>query len=257
MGDLEAPDTLAAALEGAHGVFSVQRPDLTGTNSERRHGFALVDAALDAGVSHFVHSSVCQVEDHEAFPRWDEGYWSVSYWTDKWAVEQKVRDAGFPCWTVMRPSFIMENLTDAKARYLYPQLRDGLLLTPIRPESKVQLIAGDDIGAFVHAAFEDPQTFCGKAIELAGDEMTVADIAETLQTVLEVPVRSRSVSAQEALSAGLAATWVRSQEWVNDVGYHVDRTRLDDYRIPLTTLRDWAERHRDLITIRNPEGSQA
>src|SRR5438067_2479958 len=44
-GDLDQPETLAAALAGVYGVFSLLRPDADGSDSERRHGFALIEAA--------------------------------------------------------------------------------------------------------------------------------------------------------------------------------------------------------------------
>lgn len=247
VGSFEDTPALVAALDGAAGAFSVQRPDADNSNSERRHGAALVEAARQAGVAQFVHSSVCQVDDHAQFPRWDEGYWSRSYWTDKAAVEDMVRGAGFASITILRPSFIMENFTRAKSRFLYPQLTDGLLLTPIAPDSAVQLIASDDIGAFAAAAFADPAQFGNETIELAGDSLRTGEIAAILGDVLDRPVEARSVTPDEALAAGLPAAWVRSQEWINDVGYQIDQSQLARYRVPLTSFRTWASEHRDVI----------
>ena len=94
-GDFDDPDALDAASRDVNGVFSVQVPDTTGTDSERRHGFALVRAAAANGVAHFVHTSVSCAGRHETFPRWADGYWSRKYWTDKWDIEQAVRGASF------------------------------------------------------------------------------------------------------------------------------------------------------------------
>lgn len=246
--DFEQPEALAAALEGVVSLFSIQRPDLDNSNSERRHGFALIEAAKAAGVSHFVHSSVCQVADHEHFPRWDEGYWSISYWTDKWAVEEKLRAAAFPKWTILRPSFIMENFTFGKAQYLFPQLEQGELLTPIAHDSNVQMIAGDDIGALAAAAFTDPTRFNGKIIELVGDEMTVDGIAAVLQNEYKTRIKVSSVSPETALEAGLAPGWVRSQEWINEVGYQVDPEPLKEFPVELTGFQNWVhEHHADIV----------
>lgn len=249
VGDFEKPETLAAAMDGAAGVFSLLRPDFDNSNSEYRHGEALVEAAKAAGIEHFVHSSVCQVEGYEDFPRWDEGYWSVSYWRDKWLVEEMVRNAGLAKWTILRPSFIMENFATAKASFLFPQLQEGILLTPVKPDAKVQLIAADDIGAFAAAAFANPALFSHEAIDLAGDELFIGDIADTLGDVLGGKVTAVSVSPDKAEESGLAPTWIRSQEWINDVGYHVDLGALDQYGIAMTSFRNWVERHRAAISI--------
>src|ERR1700704_81732 len=55
--DLDQPETLNAAFEGAHGVFLVTTSSLEGTD-ERKQGTAAVKAASDAGVKHFIWSTL-------------------------------------------------------------------------------------------------------------------------------------------------------------------------------------------------------
>src|SRR5690606_35954865 len=57
-GDMDRPETLRPALDGAYGVFSVQNFWETGYEREIQQGIALADAAHAAGVQHFVYSSV-------------------------------------------------------------------------------------------------------------------------------------------------------------------------------------------------------
>src|ERR1700746_1531344 len=59
--DLDRPETLKAALEGAHGVFLVTDSWLNGAD-EFKQGTAAVAAAKDAGVRHFVWSTLPDVE---------------------------------------------------------------------------------------------------------------------------------------------------------------------------------------------------
>jgi uncharacterized protein YbjT (DUF2867 family) len=54
--DLNRPETLQAAFEGAYGVFLVTTSSLEGTD-ERKQGAAAVQAARDAGVKHVVWST--------------------------------------------------------------------------------------------------------------------------------------------------------------------------------------------------------
>jgi len=243
VGDLNRPETLRPAMQGVTGVFSVQRPDADGSDSERRHGYALIEAALAAGVRHFVQSSVCQAGTHASFPRWQEGYWAQKYWTDKWDVEQAVRAAGFAHWTILRPTFIMENFTRTKAQFLYPQMRQGVIVTPVRPEAKLQLIAGADIGAFAAAALGDPTRFGGRTIDLVGDTLTMEATCATLARALGKRLVLQSVSPAAALQAGIPERWVRSQEWINDVGYRADDREVRNFGVPLTSLADWAVHH--------------
>ncbi len=250
-GDMGEPDSLAAAMRDVHGVFSMQRPDVDGTDSERRHGFALVDAARKAGVRHVVHASVCQSGQHASFPRWDDGYWSQKYWTDKWDVEQAVREAGFAHWTVLKPAFMMENFAEPKAKILFPHLRQGRIITPVRPDTRLQLIAGDDIGAIAQAAFASPSRFDRECIDLAGDTLTMSEVAAVLGKALRRTVVLQSVSPAEAQQAGIFASWVRAQEWINEVGYRVDIAALAAYGIPLTSFAAWVQRHAGEIVVEN------
>jgi uncharacterized protein YbjT (DUF2867 family) len=248
-GDLDDPASLDAAMAGVRGLFSVLKPDAAGGDLERSQGVALVEAAARAGVRQIVHSSVCQGGTHESFPKWNEAYWSVSYWTHKWEVEQAVRAAGFEHWTILRPSFIMTNLTHGRAQVLFPQLREGRLVSPVLPGVPVQMIAPEDIGAFALAAFQAPRRFAAETIELAGEQLTMAEIAAILGEVLDKRVGAQSLSPEEAVASGIPASWVRSQEWTNEVGYRVDRSRLPAYGVPLTGFREWVKHHREEFDV--------
>lgn len=243
-GDLDDFASIESALRGVAGVFSIQAPDIHGTDSERRHGLALVRAARAAGVRHFVHTSVTANGTHAAFPRWGSGYWNEKYWTDKWAVESAAIVAGFPFWTVLRPAFFMENFLPPKVSHMFPGLQRGELITALHPETRMQLIAGDDIGAFACAAFNRPVSFCGKTIELAVEGLTMAQIAAVLSRVLGNTITAASVPPEHALKRGLMPGWVRTQEFRNEVGYHVDIDALKPWGIALTPFESWVRKHR-------------
>src|SRR5881396_3013599 len=59
--DLNRPETLKAAFEGAHGVFLVTNFREAGTD-ELKQATAAVRAAKDAGVEHFIWSTLPDVE---------------------------------------------------------------------------------------------------------------------------------------------------------------------------------------------------
>src|SRR5258708_40168832 len=58
--DFDRPETLKAALEGAHGVFLITNFGVKGTD-EIKQAAAVVRAAQDAGVKHFVWSTLPDV----------------------------------------------------------------------------------------------------------------------------------------------------------------------------------------------------
>ena len=248
-GDMEDAGSLAAAMEGVAGVFSVQVPDVQGNDSERRHGMALVAAARSAGVPHFVHTSVSGTAQRTGFPRWASGYWSQKYWNDKWEIEEAVRSAGLAAWTVLRPAFLMDNFARPKVAWMFPHLAQGEIATALHDHTRIQLIAADDVGEFAAAAFEEPDRFSGHGVDLAAQALTMAEVAQTLAGVLGRPVSATALTPEQAIARGLHQGWVRSQEWTNEVGYQADIEALARWRIPLTSFESWAHRHRNAIGI--------
>ncbi|ROZ69219.1 NmrA family NAD(P)-binding protein [Ramlibacter sp. WS9] len=248
-GDMEDPASLAAAMQGAAGVFSVQVPDTRGDDSERRHGLALIHAARAAGVAQFVHTSVSGTAQRTSFARWASGYWSQKYWNDKWDVEEAVRRAGFAAWTVLRPAFLMDNFAQPKSAWMFPQLRHGEIATALLAQTRLQLIAADDVGAFAAAAFDDRKAFGSREVDLAAEALTMGEIAGVLARTTDRPIAALSLTPGEALARGLNPGWVRSQEWTNEVGYQADIEGLARWQIPLTSFEVWAQRHRSAIGI--------
>jgi uncharacterized protein YbjT (DUF2867 family) len=174
-GDMDNRAELDAAFEGAHGVFSVQNYWLpnVGFDGEIKQGKAVADAAKAAGVQHLVYSSVGAA--HRGMGQ--------KHFDSKWAVEQYLHSLGLP-FTILRPVAFMENFNWNRA-YILNGTFSGMGL---RPEKERQLIAVEDIAAFVALAFANPQQYLGKTIELAGDALTESQTAETFSKVIGRPV---------------------------------------------------------------------
>src|SRR5712675_1254669 len=101
--DLDRPETLKAAFEGAHGVFLVTNFGEEGTD-EIKQATAAVRAAKDAGVKHFVWSTL---PDAEAISK---GKLHVPHFTGKAKVDRMVREAGFANHTFVIAPFYYQNL---------------------------------------------------------------------------------------------------------------------------------------------------
>ena len=86
--DLNLPETLKAAFEGAHGVFLVTNFWEQGTD-ERKEATAAIRAAKDAGVEHFVWSTLPNVEAISG------GKFDVPHFTGKAKIDRIVKEAGF------------------------------------------------------------------------------------------------------------------------------------------------------------------
>ncbi|MGF6702002.1 uncharacterized protein YbjT (DUF2867 family) [Paraburkholderia sp. MM5496-R1] len=248
-GDLDDRDLLAKAMEGVGSVFSVLLTDFDRSDRERRQGFALVNAARNAEVPQFVHTSVAQAGNHETFPGWSEKRWNRKYWTDKWDVEEAVRAAGFESWTVLQPAFMMDNLAEPKAGAMFPHLREGLLLSALLPDARLDWIAADDVGALAASALNDPQRWHGETVPLASEKLTMSEVANRLNNVLGAQINVSHVSPDEARAKGLAPGWVNAQEWINAVGYRVDIDSLSKRGVQLTPMVDWIDANRQHIVL--------
>src|SRR3982075_2651394 len=140
-GDLDDEATLRGALAGAWGVFGVQNAGETGAEREEAQGKRLATLAREAGVEHFVYTSVGSAHKRTGVPHFDS----------KWRIEETVRGLRFPSHVILRPVAFMENL-------LAPfSLQGSTLAWALGPGTKLQMIAVDDIGWFGPRAVPRPR----------------------------------------------------------------------------------------------------
>src|SRR5882672_6415321 len=106
LADLNRPETLKSAFEGAHGVFLVTNPREQGAD-ERKQATAAVHVAKDAKVQHLIWSTLPDVEAISG------GKLNVPHFTGKAKVDRIVKDAGFPNHTFVIAPFYYQNLVGA------------------------------------------------------------------------------------------------------------------------------------------------
>src|SRR3989449_10492834 len=99
-GDLDDEATLRRALDGAWGVFGVQNAGEAGVEREEAQGKRLATLAREAGVQHYVYTSVGSAHKKTGVPHFE----------NKWRIEETVRGLRFPSHVILRPGFFMENL---------------------------------------------------------------------------------------------------------------------------------------------------
>ncbi|MDX6740694.1 NmrA family NAD(P)-binding protein [Actinocorallia sp. A-T 12471] len=246
-GDLTDRDSVIRAAEGARAVFSVQIAPLTADGfdfaGEVAQAVNLVEAAKAAGVPQFVQTSTVGAGQHTETPGWAEGRWgSVAPSMDaKAEIQDHVRAAGFPRWTLIKPGFFMENFLPS-AGFLFPRGVEGGLVSVLKPTTRLSLVATDDVGVAVAAAVADPARFDRVELEFASDHMSLTEIAAILSRALGTPLDAPDMTEHEALAAGMPAMGA-SHEWLN-VAEQPGRPRYArDLGIPLTTFAEWAERN--------------
>ncbi len=149
LGDLTRPDSLVNAFKGAYGVFVVT--NFWESADEINQGKAAIEAAKVANVTHFIWSTLPNVEEIS------KGKFEVPHFTGKSMVDEAVKAAGFTYYTFVQPPFYFQNL----GGQLGPQKQqDGSLgwALPLDPSKKVIHMADiNDLGKVVTGAFLNPE----------------------------------------------------------------------------------------------------
>ena len=228
-GDMDDLASLKKAMVGVHGVYSVQDFFTAGAAREVQQGKNMADAALDAGVEHFVFSSVGGAERDSGIPHFET----------KWEIEKHIRKLGLPA-TMFRPVGFMEN-------YYIPllegQILKGRLFDPVRDDKPLQTIASDDIGKFIGLAFAQPERFIGLELEIAGSELTSPQAAEVFSRVLGRRVKVHHLP-MTAFRLSMGKEWYQMFTWLNRSGFQADipALRRNYPEVPLTSLEEWLRR---------------
>jgi uncharacterized protein YbjT (DUF2867 family) len=228
-GDLDDRTSLARALDGVYGVYSVQSHTEKGIEGEIHQGIALADAARSENVSHLVYSSVGSADQHTGVPHFDS----------KFQIEEHIRKLGLP-YTIIRPVFFMENWLGMRAR-----IESGTLTLPLKPDTRLQMIAVDDIGAFVAMAFEFPGRWQSHALDIAGDELSMNQVSQALGRLFGEDVKYVQ-APWDKFEQQAGHEMMLMFKWFEDVGYHADIPVLRQQHQSLMSFERWM--HSKLVT---------
>jgi uncharacterized protein YbjT (DUF2867 family) len=225
-GDLDDESSLRRALAGAWGVFGVQNAGEAGVEREEEQGKRLATLAREAGVEHYVYTSVGSADKQTGVPHFD----------NKWRIEGTVRALHFPSHVILRPVFFMENLVAPFS------LQGSTLAWALAPETKLQMIAVDDIGWFGAQAFTNAAVLNRREIDLAGDVRTMPEAAKILTKVLGRPIEFAQTPIEQVRQ--YSKEMALMLEWFERVGYSAEIAGLErEFGHALTKLPDWARRN--------------
>jgi uncharacterized protein YbjT (DUF2867 family) len=236
-GDLEDRSSIERVLDGVHGVFSVQQSWETGVEGEVRQGVLLADAAKAAGVDHYVYSSVGSAHRETGIPHFES----------KWEVEEHVRGSGVP-YTVLRPVFFMQNW-----EFMGEPILGGTLPQPLDPDKPFQMVDANDIGVFATMAFENPGEWIGREVDLAGDEMTMPQIADTFSRVIGRQVDYFQVPWDQ-FEEQMGEEYAVMYRWFDKHGYEADIAVLKEEHPGLVTFEQYLRANGWENTGSSPEG---
>lgn len=221
-------DTIAIrhAMEGVHGVFSVQPSSPSGELSDEdevRYGIGIADLAAESAVEHLVYTSVSAVSNKPT---------GMGHFDSKAQIEAHIRTLPIRS-TIVRPAAFMDML-------MMPGfgLDEGCFTFLPRPEQSMQFIAVDDIGKFVAVIFGDPARFGGATLELASDSVTGRDLENLFTEAAGRPIAyARFPDAVLAANPFLAKLTALLDE--GPLAGHADLNALRDINPEMQSFATW------------------
>jgi uncharacterized protein YbjT (DUF2867 family) len=182
---------LVTAFTGAEGVY-LMTPQLDPQdNAEFALGKELADAAVEAGVSHIVFSTLENVD------KITNGKKLVPHFTEKALVADYIRSLPVSHSFVMLAYFYTNFL-----EYYVPRVEGGKLLMPIYLPEDFRAPFVDPVSATGPAVLEllsNPRLYSGKTLPLVGDIISPREMVETFQRVTGVEAEYRSAYSRENL----------------------------------------------------------
>lgn len=170
-GDLKDLASLTEAFKNAHGVFVVT--NFWEGADEIAQGKTAIQAAKDAGINHFIWSTLPNVE------KISNGKFDVPHFTGKAKVDELVKNAGFKYYTFVQPPFYYQNFSGMLGAQPKQDGSTGWTL-PIDPTKKVIHMSDiDDLGKVVVGAFLSPEKVGqGSYLALATELNSFNDVLE-------------------------------------------------------------------------------
>jgi len=225
-GDLDDNDSLEQATNGIDSVFLMGTWVEVGTEGETRRGKMMVDIAKEKKIEHLVYSSVVNADKNTGIPHFES----------KYKVEQHIKNSGIPH-TIIGPTFFMDNLLS----YSRAGLQQGQLALPLSPSLILQQSAVENIAEFFALVLERRNSFLGKRIDIASDELTGDQAVKVLSDELRREINYVQVPLQQIRQASedLALMF----QWFERIGTGVDVASLHKQypEVNWLTFKDWVK----------------
>jgi uncharacterized protein YbjT (DUF2867 family) len=205
-GAFEDEAAIERAARGVDAMFLMGTALGVGVEGETRQGITAIDAAKAAGVPWLVYSSVGSANRQTRIPHFEA----------KFVVETHLHQSGVP-YAVSAPTSFMENFLGPMQ---VASLRQGKVALATSADRSVQMVALDDLSAFVTHVLENPSLFLRKRIDVASDAVSGAAATRILSEVTgrKLGYQQIPMDVVRAQNPGYA----KMLEWIEAVGYAAD-----------------------------------
>jgi uncharacterized protein YbjT (DUF2867 family) len=253
-GDTNDLASVAAAMSGIYGVFCNTNfwQDCMVT-TEREQGLQMLEAARQAGVQHFVYSSLdsCVTLSHGRIP--------VPHFDAKAAVEHEInwrRSDEFmrqeaDGWysrhvTVLVTLPYIENVKQfaVPERGTLSDGREGVIFRLPLADAQWSMVALDDIAFFTAYVFAHPDEWGGRTLPIGSDSLTFQEIAAILERVSGVPAEYRPMTLEEYAALGFPNVHdvINMLRFCIEYGMPRSRESLRKIHPDLMTFEQWVKK---------------
>ncbi|GLA99141.1 hypothetical protein AtubIFM61612_010763 [Aspergillus tubingensis] len=237
-GDLDNPGAIfrnaqRLATSPIWGVYSVQAA--IGNKAEETQGKALIDESIRQKVKFFVYSSVDRGGEEHSF----QNPTKIPHFIKKHNIEHHLVNRskdGNMDWVILRPAAFFENLTpDFFGKVFTTCFKMALAGKPL------QLVATSDIGYFGAEAFLNPEKYKGRAISLAGDELTFEGMGLIFEqkTGQPLPMTFRPICS---LFMAMMKDMGYMFQWFRNEGYRADIPKLREIHPEIMDFATWLKK---------------
>lgn len=238
-GDMDNEASLEAACEGCYGVFSVQNFWEKGVGHEREveQGCKLARAAKKADIKHFVQTSVANCDRSPG----------VLHFESKYKIEQYIDSLKLPR-TFLREVFFLDNFTlpvlsTGEKKEMDPYWIIPTIVAMLDKNTRFHMIAVEDIAWFAADVFSHPELYMGKALDVAGDLLTPAEMKAIFHKVTGKRLLPSSRFITRLIMKFSNPEMTRQFKWNNDLGWQFDLAPLQARHPELITFETFLRKH--------------
>ncbi|KUJ14583.1 putative NmrA-like family domain-containing protein 1 [Mollisia scopiformis] len=223
--------TLPAIFEKHKPIYGVFSVTVMGKEAEEDQAKPLIDESIKNGVEQFVFSSVDRGGDKSDTNPTDIPHFASKHRIEQYLKERTENGKKMP-YTILRPVAFMDNLSPGFYGKTFIGMVGSLGAKPL------QLISCRDIGLFTARAFQDPASYKGRSISLAGDEMTADQIRTVFKETIgsDIPETFSFIAPTVQYMVKEVGTMFK---WFKEEGYGVDIAALRKEEPRLQTFGQW------------------
>ncbi|CAG7564462.1 unnamed protein product [Fusarium equiseti] len=236
-GNTQTPKAIFEQYPEIASVFIVTAPP-----DDEIQAIPLIEEATckTSKVDHIIFSSVDRGGDEVSWSTPTE----IPHFAAKHRIEHRLRELceeSGKRWTILRPTGFMDSYNPG----FFGKMMASLWAEGMPRNRKMQLISTHDIGGFAAKALVDPEGWAGKAIALAGDDLSFLELERIFKEVVgeELPQTYRAVSwpiLWTVKDASKSFEWFKTKGWKADIdGLRRKEPGLQDFKTWLRESSKW------------------